>query len=222
MTGNRRNVVITVLIALAAVALIVAVAVLYPRLAGNNEPDNLGPVQNTTSVRSTTTAPGESDGTAEQTEANYDAPDFSLSNNLGSTHALSDFADKTVVLNFWASWCPPCKEEMPDFEQVFKETGSNSPDSEVIFMMINATFGQETKEAADDYYQNNDFTFPYYYDFDTTVSQLYFVQAFPTTVIITSEGEIFNYRPGMIPDADALRDMITAAQTYTATGQLPG
>ena len=235
MNVKRRNTTLTIVIAVIAVGLIIAAALLYPRLSKQVRPDpDAGLVQTTAGTESQMTdqatddqtTAGQTDQTnqpdqTDQTDApDYSAPEITLTNNLGQTHSLSDFAGKTVVLNFWASWCPPCREEMPDFETVYKETGANS--EEVIFMMINGTFGQETKADADSYYAENGFTFPYYYDSEAEAANTYTVSAFPTTIIVTSEGELFSIQPGMLPDADALRGLIEASQTFVATGELPG
>ena len=84
-------------------------------------------------------------------EEKYLAPDFIVYDSEGNEVALSDFLGQPVVLNFWASWCGPCKSEMPDFQEVYEEYGE-----EVQFLMVNLTDGsQETVESASDYIANN-------------------------------------------------------------------
>lgn len=64
------------------------------------------------------------------------APDFTVIDSKGKQTKLSDHIGKPIVLNFWASWCPPCKSEMPDFNEIYLEKGN-----EISFMMINMTDG---------------------------------------------------------------------------------
>lgn len=96
---------------------------------------------------------------------------------------LSDLRGQTVVLNFWASWCPPCKAEMPALElvhQQFKATG-------VVVLAINQ---MESEQTAADFMAANNLTFPVALDSDGMASRLYRVSALPTTYFIDKEGII--------------------------------
>ncbi len=93
--------------------------------------------------------------TQENNEQAALAPDFTVYDVNGNEVSLSDYKGKPVVLNFWATWCYYCKEEMPDFNKAYKEY----PD--VQFLMVNATDGvQETKEKAMQYVKDEGFDFP--------------------------------------------------------------
>ncbi len=127
----------------------------------------------------------ESDVTEEPTEeAKFLAPDFIVYDSDGNEVTLSDFLGKPVVLNFWASWCGPCKSEMPDFQEVYEEYGE-----EVQFLMVNLTDGrQETVESASKYIADNGYRFPVYYDSELIAAKEYVVNSVPRTYFIDAEG----------------------------------
>lgn len=138
------------------------------------------------------------------------APDFSVMDAEGNSVKLSDFYGRPVVLNFWASWCPPCKAEMPEFETVFKELGKDTA-----FLMINATDGsRETEDTAKAFMEEQDYSFPVYYDVNQEAAYAYGISSLPTTVFIDAEGYLITGAVGKINE-DTLRNgiaMITAAE----------
>lgn len=112
------------------------------------------------------------------------APDFVVYDAKGNEVKLSDFRGKPVVLNFWASWCGPCKREMPDFQKVYEAYGE-----EVHFVMVNLTDGvQETVEAASQFMEDNGYTFPVYFDTELIAANAYVVNSVPRTYFIDAEG----------------------------------
>ena len=128
------------------------------------------------------------------------APDFSVEDADGNAVKLSDMAGKPVVLNIWASWCPPCRQEMPEFNKVYEELGAD-----VHFMMVNAVgINGETKKNGSDYVANEGFTFPAYYDMKQDAVSTYGIRAFPTSFFIDSDGCIAAGVEGAI-DEDTLR-----------------
>ncbi len=124
------------------------------------------------------------------------APDFALTNLEGETVMLSDFRGKTVVLNFWASWCPPCREEMPEFQELWDERGEDGADD---LVMIALDFlVQDTMTDARNFIEGNGFTFPVLFDTaDGAVADRYRVRGLPATFFIDSEGVVrgVNYGP---------------------------
>ena len=128
----------------------------------------------------------------------------------GNSVKLSDFYGRPVVLNFWASWCAPCKAEMPEFETVFKELGKDTA-----FLMINATDGsRETEDTAKAFMEEQDYSFPVYYDVNQEAAYAYGISSLPTTVFIDAEGYLITGTVGKINE-DTLRNgiaMITAAE----------
>lgn len=131
------------------------------------------------------------------------AKDFTVYDINGDVVHLSDFAGKPIVLNFWASWCGPCKAEMPDFNEQYKEVGDS-----VHFVMVNLTDGyRETVQTASEFITQQGFEFPVYYDKDYDASLKYDVYSIPTTLFIDAEGYIVAEATGMI-DAAKLKSGI--------------
>lgn len=135
----------------------------------------------------------------------YVAPDFTVYDAEGNSYSLSDFQGKPVILNFWASWCGPCKAEMPDFEEAYKTYGED-----IQFLMVNLTDGSsETVESALGYIWSQNYTFPVYYDISIEGAMKYSVRAIPVTYFIDADGAVKAFNEGMIT-ADVLEDNIAA------------
>lgn len=151
-----------------------------------------------------TTAEGDADS---ETEAAYTiAPDFTAEDSDGNEIKLSDFVGKPVVLNFWASWCGPCKSEMPAFDAAFAEYGAD-----IHFLMVNMTDGsRETKELARTYIEEQGYAFPVYYDTQSSAALAYYVTTIPATYFIDADGHVIA-RASSALDAETLQkgiDMI--------------
>lgn len=167
-----------------------------------------------------------SEGTSEDTTSSdsgesefVDAFDFTLYDQYGEAHTLSDYKGKVVFLNFWATWCPPCKKELPDIEALYEEYGLNQ--EEVVFLGI-------TNPASDAYPNNqdgiteeitsfiedNEYTFPTLFDESGEVLAQYGITAFPTTFMINKDGKVVGYVPGMMT-RDIMESVIT--QTLEST-----
>ncbi len=144
----------------------------------------------------------EQEHTHEEGENEYDpAPDFTVYDADGKPVKLSDMKGKPVVLNFWASWCPPCKAEMPDFDAVCKEY-----EGKVIFMMVNLTDGErETVESARNFIHMMEYSFPVYYDTDMEASNTYGIQSIPTTFFIDADGGLVAYGSGALSENELRR-----------------
>lgn len=136
------------------------------------------------------------------------APDFLLYDQNENEWHLKDLRGKTVVLNFWATWCPPCRMEMPDFQKVYEELKNSNNQSVVILGIASPEYGQETnaKEIKKFLTQNN-YSYPTLMDFDGNISMTYYISAYPTTFIINPEGKVVDGALGAI-SAEQLRKMI--------------
>ncbi len=126
-----------------------------------------------------------------------DAPDFTVYDLDGNPVKLSQFEGKPVVLNFWASWCGPCKMEMPDFQQAYLELGDD-----IQFLFVNLTDGQtETLASASSYIASQGYTFPVYYDTSMEAANTYYVGSIPMTYFIDAEGKLIAQATGAIDRA---------------------
>ncbi len=136
------------------------------------------------------------------------APDFTVFNLDGGEVKLSDFiGEKPIVLNFWASWCPPCKTEMPYFNEVYAELGE-----EIEFVMVDVVDGKrETKEKGQKYVEDEGFDFPVYFDISEEAANAYNITYIPTTILISKEGNIVSKYQGTI-DKDTLLSGIVLLQ----------
>jgi len=124
------------------------------------------------------------------------APDFTMYDIDGNTYKLSDFRGKPVILNFWASWCGPCKAEMPDLEKAYQAHGE-----EVQFLIVNLTdSSSETVETASGYIAEQGYTFPVYYDIAMEGALAYSIYAIPMTYFIDASGEVRAIQEGMISE----------------------
>jgi len=125
------------------------------------------------------------------------APDFTVYDHQGNIYKLSDFAGTPTVLNFWASWCGPCRNEMPAFEEKYLEHRDK-----INFMMVNSTDGfRETVESAEEFVKSEEFTFPVFYDTEGSAANAYNVYSLPTTYFINKDGHIVARASGTIDSA---------------------
>ena len=179
-------------LSVAAVILLIAVAVFaYNALSKEVKPDSGAQL------------PLEQNDESDKGADKEKAPDFTVVDLDGKNVKLSDMIGSPVVLNFWASWCPPCKSEMPEFEAVYKELGGD-----VQFMMVDMTDGvQETKEMGAKYVQEQGFTFPVFFDTEYEGALMYGIRAIPTTFFIDREGYIITSAQGAM-DERSLRNGI--------------
>jgi cytochrome c biogenesis protein CcmG/thiol:disulfide interchange protein DsbE len=121
----------------------------------------------------------------EAPQPGYRAPDFSLPALSEETLTLSRLRGRAVVLNFWATWCPPCRAEMPAFQRLY----ARYADRGLMVIAINATFS-DAPEAVADFRRRYGLTFPILLDASGAVNQRYRVTALPTTFFIDPQGTI--------------------------------
>ena len=137
--------------------------------------------------------------TAAETEAEtVPAPDFTLTDQYGEEHTLSDYRGKTVFLNFWGTWCGPCQMEMPDIQQVYEDYGYNEEDLIVLGIAAPNISGEGTIEEITDFLEENGYTFPVVMDEEGLYFYLYGIRAYPTTFMIDKDGNVFGYAQGAL------------------------
>jgi len=122
------------------------------------------------------------------------ATNFTMLDYNGNEITLDSLKGKAIVLNFWASWCPPCRNEMPAFEQAYKLYGSD-----VQFVMVShLAWGSDTVESAKAFYEQSGYTFPVYFDTKFEAYSAYELNSIPRTVFINADGTVSNYITGGI------------------------
>lgn len=185
------------ILALVFVLFIGGAYILYGRLSADARPDNLS-AQTPSETESQT--PQDSDAPTETEPSKVEAPDFTVENADGEEVKLSDYVGKPIVLNFWASWCSPCKSEMPEFNEAWEEL-----DGEVQFLMVNMTDGaRETVDTAKEYVEGQGFSFPVFFDTGSEAVMAYSAYSLPTTYFIDAEGYVVARAVGAI-DGDTLQ-----------------
>ncbi len=161
----------------------------------------------------------EEDETEAEEAAIVPALDFTLTDQYGNEHTLSDYKGKVVFLNFWATWCPPCQQEMPDIEKLYNEYNLNQDDVVILGVAQprteeNTNTREGTKEEVIEFLEENEYTFPTVFDETGEIHYYYYIQALPTTFFINKEGNIFGYYPGMMTESimrNAIEDTIKSA-----------
>ncbi len=172
---------VLILLSVVFALVLLGAGVLYTNLSNRISMDGLATQQPAESI------PGETEA------VDYSAPDFTVLDWEGNQRKLSEFEGKPVVLNFWASWCGPCKSEMPDFEEAYKRYGE-----EIHFLMVNCTGGRETVDSAKAFIEDAGFTFPVYFDTTYEAASIYGASSIPLTYFIDADGNLVTYAMGAL------------------------
>jgi len=146
------------------------------------------------------------------------AIDFELKDQYGNTHRLSDYKGKTVFLNFWATWCPPCKAEMPDIQKLY-ETYDQEGEEALIVLGVAAPgqWQEQDEEGVKAFLEDKGYTYPVLMDSSGNTFLQYGVSSYPTTFMIDRDGNVFGYVPGMLSF-----DMMESIVQQTMTGVRSG
>jgi len=139
---------------------------------------------------------GENAAADVQDDKRTPAPDFIVQDIDGNDVKLSDMLGRPVVLNFWASWCPPCRAEMPEFDQLYGELGEK-----VSFMMVCVVDGsRETRESGWAFIEENGYVFPVFFDTRQEAAMQYRIRSIPTTLFIDADGYVVTWAEGAISE----------------------
>ena len=139
----------------------------------------------------------QSDSTDQAQEA-APAPDFTVYNADGSTATLREKQGKPVFINFWATWCPPCRSELADINKAYETYGDN-----IEFMMVDLTDGYngEDQPTVEAFVAENGYSFPVYFDLDAGAAVAYGVRSIPTTVLVGSDGTLLHTQMGAMSES---------------------
>lgn len=164
----------------------------------DNQPDEAGKEENINT--------GEQNN-KEQTAAPLS--ELKLKDQFGNTHTLADYKGKVIFLNFWATWCGPCRNEMPDIQKLYKEYSASGENAEVVILGVAAPgFGQEgTVNDIASFMEKNGYTYPVLMDENAELFTQYGVSAFPTTFMIDKNGRVYGYVPGQMTE-EIMRNII--------------
>ncbi|MCP1108729.1 cytochrome c biogenesis protein/redoxin [Ohessyouella blattaphilus] len=152
--------------------------------------------------------PKTEDKSEESSSEGVQAVDFTLLDQYDQEHSLADYEGKVIFLNFWATWCPPCKQEMPDIQAKY-EYYQTHPEENVVILGVAApgVGGEESLVGVKSFLEENGYTYPVLMD-DGSLFSAYRIQSYPTTYMINKEGKIFGYVQGML-SADMIDQIIT-------------
>lgn len=161
------------------------------------------------------TAPAE---TAADARPVIPAVDFELEDQYGNIHRLEDYRGKTIFLNFWATWCPPCKAEMPDIQKLYENSPTEGEDAVIVLGVAAPNMGQEgSKEEITAFLEENGYTYPVLMDTEGELFASYGIMSFPTTFMIDRDGNVFGYVSGMLS-----ADMMDSIVRQTLDGKMEG
>jgi peroxiredoxin len=124
-------------------------------------------------------------------QVGFQTPPFSLETLDGDSVTLAELSGHPLILNFWASWCPPCKSEMPDFQRAAVEYS----DTDLVIAAINAT-NQDSTQNVEDFIEQENLTFLIPLDRSGIVAKLYNVHSLPTTYFVGRDGKVKNILVG--------------------------
>ncbi len=144
------------------------------------------------------------------------APDFTLEDQYGNVHTMADYKGKIIFLNFWATWCPPCRAEMPEIQEIYEEYGENQSDVVVLGVASPDTGREGNVESIAAFLEENNYTYPVVMDTGGSLAYYYGISAYPTTFMIDSSGNVYGYVTGQITK-DIMQSIIEQTRDASPT-----
>jgi len=138
----------------------------------------------------------------EGTQIGNTAPDFQLQSLTGQTFSLENLRGKPVLINFWATWCPPCRGEMPYIQEIYEEWSGNG----LVVMAINIG---ESSSTAEGFMQSNGLSFTVLLDTRQNVAEMYNISGIPTTLFIDKDGIIQDKVIGAFPNKTQIENRLS-------------
>ena len=170
----------------------------------------------TEAAASQTPAGSEEETKTEAAEEVFPAPDFRLTDQYGKEHSLSDYRGKIVFLNFWATWCPPCRAEMPAIQEIYEETLADpDPDLVILGVAFPGMVDEKSVEGITAFMQENGYTYPTLMDTQAELMLPYYITAYPTTYMIDTDRNIYGYVPGSM-SREIMDQVIRQTREYVA------
>lgn len=134
-------------------------------------------------------------------EPNQTAPNFVLKNMQEEVVQLSDYKGKKVMVNFWATWCPPCRVEIPELNTFYKNKNENEE-----ILAVNLTTEEKSPSAIEEFVQEYEMEFPILLDENGNVGKMYTAFTIPTSYFIDSNGKVYYKHVGPLTESQ-VRDI---------------
>ena len=189
----------TLLILCLVLALVlVGAGVLYNSLAGSVQMGGLAtvPVETGMPTQAATEAPVQDTQAPTETQPaepeTHPAPDFTMLDMDGNEVNLASFFGKPIILNFWASWCGPCKMEMPEIQKFYEQYGK-----EIHFLLVSV---DDSVDSAKAFLADTEYTFPVYFDTTSAGAYTYGASSIPLTFFIDADGNLAAYYMGAMSE----------------------
>ena len=115
------------------------------------------------------------------------SPGITLGGLDGKTYNLDAFRGKVVLLNFWATWCPPCRREMPDMEKLYQRLSQKG--------LVVLAVSDEKRETVEDFLKKQNYTFPVLLDPDRKVNSAFGIEGIPNSFLFDRQGKLLQVRP---------------------------
>lgn len=191
-----------------------------PSIINEKETKESLPEETQTKASETAEKPESNENTsASEEESEEQAPlpaiDFTLKDQFGKTHSLSDYKGKTIFLNFWGTWCPPCRAEMPEIQNLYETQKSEGENGVVILGIAAPNYsGEKNEQGVKDFLEKNGYTYPVLMDTNAELFEAYGILSFPTTYMIDRDGNVFGYASGQLS-----KDMMLSIIKQTLKGE---